>query len=100
VIQVSQEQQKVNGAPASISIAVRDVTGTHSATMEIDPHLRVGAVAEAAAARMSLPTDTAWALRQESTAAFLDDEAPVGEAGGADERTSLSLVVTPRAHLG
>jgi hypothetical protein len=102
VIQLQHQQQKheANGAPSSMRVMVRDVTSTHHAQLDLDPKLRVGAVAQAVAARMSLPNDTTWALRDESTAAFLDDGLPIGDALGPGERTSVSLVATPRAHLG
>ena len=94
------QQLTANGAQRRIQLKVRDVTGTHHAEMELDPALRVGTVAETVAARMSLPADTAWALRAETTAAYLDDEATIGEAVETNGRTEVSLVATPRAHLG
>ena len=84
----------------SLRLSVRDVTGTHSAVVELDPQLRVGTVAETVAARLSLPADTAWALRDESTAAFLDDEKAIGDALETLDETEPALVVTPKAHLG
>ena len=102
MIQIQQKQQKheVNGTPGTLHVTVRDVTGTHHARLELDPQLRVGAVAEAVANQMALPADTTWALRDDSTAAFLDDEAAIGDAVRSADRTSVSLVATPRAHLG
>jgi hypothetical protein len=102
VIQVQQNQKKhqANGTPDVMHVTIRDVTGTHRARLELDPQLRVGAVAEAVAERMALPPDTSWALRSESTAAFLDDGAAIGDALDSEDRTSVSLVATPRAHLG
>ncbi|MHC4220014.1 MAG: hypothetical protein ACYSU7_16340 [Planctomycetota bacterium] len=102
MIQVQQQlkKQQTNGDRTALRVSVRDVTGTHHAKMELDPTLRVGAVAEAVASRMSLPSDTSWALRDESTAAFLDDDRSIGDALGAEDRVSVSLVATPRAHLG
>jgi hypothetical protein len=102
VIQVQQQQQKqeTNGMPGVLNVTVRDVTGTHHAQLQLDPHLRVGAVAEAVANQMTLPADTSWALRDDSTAAFLDDEVAIGDAVRSDDRTSVDLVATPRAHLG
>jgi hypothetical protein len=102
VIQVQQKQKKheANGTTAVMQVNIRDVTGTHHARLELDPQLRVGAVAEAVAERMTLSPDTTWALRDESTAAFLDDEVAIGDALGTEDRTSVDLVATPRAHLG
>ena len=88
------------GGTSTLAIKVRDITGTHVAKLDLDRDLRVGAVAETVAARMSLPGDTAWALRDERTAAFLDDDRTIGEAVDTQDVTEVSLVVTPRAHLG
>ena len=102
MIQVKPKQQKLeaNGTPDVLHVKIRDVTGTHHARLELDPQLRVGAVAAAVAEQMTLPPDTSWALRDESTAAFLDDEAAIGDAVDSEDRTSVALVATPRAHLG
>ncbi len=85
---------------APIRLRIRDITSTHEAELELDPSLRVGAVAQTAASRMSLPADTSWALRQDSTAAFLDDDAAIGDVLGTDGDTEVFLTATPRAHLG
>lgn len=95
-----QNKPATNGRPASLDVTVRDVTGTHVARMDLDPQMRVGAVADAVASRLALATDTAWSLREASTAAFLDDEKSIGDALGPGQRTSVALVATPRAHLG
>ena len=101
MITQSPTQQTHGTKPTKgLRFSVRDVTGTHSAVVELDPDLRVGKVAETLAARLSLPNDTAWALRDEATAAFLDDEAAIGEAIIESEGIETALVVTPRAHLG
>ncbi len=90
----------INFHPNGVRVKVRDVTGTHVAELDLDPRLRVSAVAQSVAARMSLPNDTEWALRSEATAAFLDDESTIGEAVGTNGRTDTALVAVPRAHLG
>lgn len=89
-----------NGAPRTMSVKVRDVTGTHFAELDLDPNLRVGAVADAVANRLSLPSDTAWALRSDLTASYLEEGLPLAEALGPGEHTEVSLVATPKAHLG
>jgi hypothetical protein len=92
----------LNGS-STLRLRVRDVTGTHEATLDLAPGLRVGDVAQALAARMTLPGDTDWALRDDS-AAFLDDDASIGAALGheaaPDAVAEYDLVVTPRAHFG
>ena len=47
-----------------------------------------------------LPADTPWALRDERTAAYLDDGAAIGDVMTNDEGTEPAVVVTPKAHLG
>ncbi len=84
----------------SVRLRIRDVTSTHEAELVLDASLRVGAVAETVAARMQLPADTAWALRNDATAAFLDDDVAIGDALGVDSDTEVFLTATPRAHLG
>ena len=91
---------QANGQKTPLRLAVRDVTGTHTAELDLDPELRVGEVAETLAERLSLPRDTAWALRDEVTAGFLDDDASIGEAVERDGDTRTSLVLTAKAHLG
>jgi hypothetical protein len=84
----------------TVRLRIRDVTSTHEAELVLDRSLRVGAVAETVAARMQLPADAAWALRNDATAAFLDDDAAIGDALGVDDDTEVFLTATPRAHLG
>ena len=91
---------KPNGAPRAMDVKVRDVTGVNRAELRLDPGLRVSAVADAVASRMSLPSDTTWTLRSDRTAAFLDDDKTLADALGPGEHTEVSLVAVPKAHLG
>lgn len=95
----TQDNVRSNGS-TPVRLRVRDITSTHEAELELDPALRVGAVAQTIASRMSLPADTSWALRDDMTAAFLDDDAAIGDAVGVDDGTEVFLTATPRAHLG
>lgn len=95
----TQDNVRSNGSPP-VRLRVRDITSTHEADLVLDRGLRVGAVAQTIASRMSLPADTSWALRDDSTAAFLDDDAAIGDAVGVDGDTEVFLTATPRAHLG
>ena len=88
----------VSNGSQPVRLRISDITATHVAELELDPTLRVGAVAQTAASRMSLPADTSWALRDNSTAAFLDDDAAIGDA--VEAGTEVFLTATPRAHLG
>ena len=74
-----------------------DVTGTHQ--LEVDDLQRtlpVFQVASTLANRMSLPDNVPWALRDESTSAYLDDSAAIGEQIKPNARVSI----IPRTHLG
>ncbi len=97
---ITTKDQVLTSIPAPVRLLIRDITSTHEAELEIDPTLRVGVVAQTAASRMSLPADTSWALRDDTTAAFLDDDAAIGDAVGIDGDTVVHLTATPRAHLG
>ncbi len=97
---IMTKENALAGIRASVRLRIRDITSTHEAELELDPTLRVGAVAQTAASRMSLPADTSWALRDDTTAAFLDDDASIGDAVGGNGDTVVYLTATPRAHLG
>jgi hypothetical protein len=80
-----------------MSLECGDVTGTHSVVAsDVQKTLPAGAVAQALAARMSLPQNVPWALRDESTSAFLEDDKPIGE----QLATGARVTVTPKTHLG
>ena len=85
-------------APESeaFSFEVNDVTGTYTLTAnDVQRSLPAGAVAKALASRMALP-DTPWALRDDSTAEFLDDSRPIGE----QLRPGALVTLTTKTHLG
>lgn len=74
-----------------------DVTGTHSVEAEeVQRTLPAGAVANWLAKKMLLPCDVPWALRDDATSEFLDDDRPIGD----QVETNASVTVTPKAHLG
>jgi hypothetical protein len=80
-----------------LSFEAGDVTGTHSVVAnDVQKTLPAGTVARALAARMSLPQNVPWALRNESTSAFLEDDKPIGEQLEPGAR----VTVTPKTHLG
>lgn len=83
--------------PETFGFEATDVTGMHRVeARDVQRRLPAGAVARAVASRMALPDNVPWALRDEATSAFLDDETPIGEQIGPDAR----LTVTPKTHLG
>jgi hypothetical protein len=77
-----------------------DVTGTHRVTVgsrDLDmDQAPTWAVTRSLVARMALPGNVPWALRDEATGAFLDEDRPIGsqlETGG-------KVTLTPKTHLG
>ena len=80
----------------AFSFEVNDVTGTYTMTAnDVQRSLPAGAVAQALASQMSLP-DTPWALRNDSTAEFLDDDRPIGE----QIEPGALVTLTTKTHLG
>ena len=80
-----------------LSFEAADVTGMQSVTArDVQASARTGAVARALAARMRLPENVPWALRDDATSAFLDDDRPIGEQLGPNAK----VTVTPKTHLG
>jgi hypothetical protein len=83
--------------PARFSFEAADVTGMHRVVAsDVQGSLPAGAVARALAARMALPDNVPWALRDEQTSAYLDDARPIGE----QIATGAKVTVTPKTHLG
>ncbi len=74
-----------------------DVTGNTSLhTTDIQPELPAGAAARTLAARMQLPDNVPYTLRNESTSVYLDEALPIGDQVEAD----TTLTITPKSHLG
>jgi hypothetical protein len=80
----------------SLAFTAADVTGTHTAEASVPRALPAHAVAESLVASMSLPKNVPYALRDESTGAYLDDARPIGEQIGP----AAKVTVTPKTHLG
>jgi len=75
----------------------RDVTGTHILeARNVQRATPAGAVASALAARMALPRNVPWMLRDDTTGAVLDESKPVGE----QIESGAKVVLSPKAHLG
>ena len=86
-----------SGGTATLSLRASDVTGTQTVeASDVQYDLPAGVVASALADGMSLPSNVAWALRDDTTTVFLDDALPIGEQIAPDAQ----LTVTPKAHLG
>ncbi len=83
--------------PDVFDFEASDVTGTHSVSARgVQRALRTREVADSLARTMALPKSVPWALRDESTSAFLDDEKPIGE----QLRPGAKVTLTPKTHLG
>src|SRR5436189_4793638 len=83
--------------PPTFSFEAADVTGMHRVVAnDVQRSLPAGAVAKALAARMALPENVPWALRDEQTSAYLDDNKPIGE----QLQLGAKVTVTPKTHLG
>ena len=82
--------------PKVMSFHAATVTGSQEIPIDVEPGLSVHAVTDSIAHRMGLPQDVAWALRDDGSSAYLDEDRPIGEqiAPGARIR------VTPKSHLG
>jgi hypothetical protein len=83
--------------PETFGFEATDVTGMHRVeARDVQRKLPAGAVARALASRMALPDNVAWALRDDATSAFLDDDKPIGD----QIVPNAHLTVTPKTHLG
>lgn len=83
----------------SLRFHASDVTGTHSLDVRDVPRgTPSGAVAQSLAARMELPTNVPWSLRDDRTGVWLRDDVALDEQVKDDPETRLTL--TPKVHLG
>ncbi len=74
-----------------------DVTGhTSLLTTDIQPELPAGAAARTLAARMLLPANVPYTLRNDATSVYLDETLPIGDQVEID----TTLTITPKSHLG
>ena len=85
-----------NGA-GTIEFEASDVTGTHTVKVsDVQRSLPAGTLAKAIAARMALPDNVPWVLRDDTTSAFLEEDKPIGDQIGPDAK----ITITPLTHLG
>ena len=83
----------------SLRFHARDVTGTHDMEVtDIQRGTPSGAVAQSLAARMELPTNVPWSLRDDRTGVWLRDDVAIDEQVQEDSEAQLTL--TPKTHLG
>ncbi len=84
-------------ATATLCLEATDVTGTHTVRLSaVEPNVPAGVLAAAIAARMSLPDNVPWMLRDDATSVFLDEQRAVGD----QIRPDAKVTITPRTHLG
>ena len=89
-----REQSAASEIP--ISFMASNITGTQSLPVEVNGGLSVRSVADSIAARMALPDDVAWALRDDDSSTYLDESRPIGSQIGPSSR----VTITPQTHLG
>lgn len=83
----------------TIRFHARDVTGTHEMDVEGIPRgTASGVVAQSLAARMELPTNVPWSLRNDRTGAWLKDDQALDEQ--VNDKVEARLTLTPKTHLG
>jgi hypothetical protein len=88
------ERNAVSDIP--VSFRASNITGTQSVPVEVNGGLSVRSVADSIAARMALPDDVAWALRDDDSSTYLDESRPIGSQIGPGAR----VTITPQTHLG
>jgi hypothetical protein len=77
----------------------RDITGTHNIeVLDIQRGTLSGTVAQSLAARMELPMNVPWALRNDHSGVWLRDDVALDEQVPAEDEAQLTL--TPKTHLG
>jgi hypothetical protein len=82
---------------APLTFEVTDVTESYQVTVsDVQRDLPAGAVAQTLAARLSLAEDVPWALRDDATGAFLEDDRAIGDQLTANAH----VTITPKTHLG
>ena len=82
--------------PAVLAFRAANVTGTRQLDLEVERDVPANRVADDVAQLMQLPRDVSWVLRDDRSAAFLDEAAPIGDQLEPGTRVTLA----PRTHLG
>lgn len=97
-----QDKPVVMDAPPAAGLfafRARDVVASQEIQVsDIARGTPAGAVAQSIAARLSLPTDVPWALRNDRTGTWLRDDVPIDAQLREDADASITIV--PKAHLG
>ena len=85
-----------DAAPRTVDLKVVTLLGTVVDFKALSRTTSAGAVARATVARLNLPQDLPYGLRDETKAEYIDDEIPIGELTSGAEQLRL----VPKAHLG
>ena len=101
---MSNEVLEPSGSASSsdaLSLIVADVTDTQHVEVTVPSGMNAGEVARQTAARLNLPSNVPWSLR-DSSSQYLADEVPIGDqvARMADREAPIPATLTPKAHLG
>lgn len=80
----------------TFTLTARDITGTAVATGRFQRNAPTSAVTKALVARMLLPQNTPWTLRDSQRGQFLDEQQPIGTQVGEGDQVD----VVPKSHLG
>ena len=90
-------KSRVNGRRNTLRFEASDITGMNVREVtDFDPEISAGAAAKTLAARMELPTNVPWALRDDRTGNYLDEQRSLGEQIESEAR----LTISPKTHLG
>lgn len=73
-----------------------NVTGSQEIPVEFGADLTVRSVMDSIAHRMALPSDVAWALRDDGSSAYLEEDRPIGD----QIKPGTHVTVIPKTHLG
>lgn len=83
----------------TVRFVARDPIGSRETIVDdIERGTPVSQVAQSVASRLGQVPDVVYALRSDRTGQVLDDDRPIDEQIGEDP--SISLTLTPKAHLG
>jgi hypothetical protein len=81
--------------PEMLAFQAANVTGTQQIPLEFGHSLSVRTVTDSIVNRMSLPDDVSWALRDDGSSAYLDEDRPIGD----QIESGAHLTITPKTHL-
>ena len=90
------EPTAAGGSHELLNFEVRNITGTQKIPVESPAQLSVRIVTESISHEMALPEGVPWSLRDDSSSAYLDEDAAIGD----QIQPGTRVTVVPRTHLG